>query len=502
MGTIDENSDKYDGYRRTLKYLGMFGGAQGVSMFLNMVRNKFASVMLGTAGLSIIALFNRTIQMFSDFTNLSLSFSAIRKMSDTYENGDVSAVEHCVKVIRSIACFTGVAGMLLMFLLSPLINRWIFDSNQYYMSRFLLLTPVIFFMAVSGGETAILRGIKQFSKVAFYNIVTAFMSLIVAVSLYWAMGIGGIFPAIFFIAFFQMCLLLYLSLPHYSYRVSPFSVKILKEGVGIVKLGAGFIYATILTSFALWLICALLSELGDGTTAGLFNTGFAMITLLPGILFASMDSEYFPRISGVAADFAVRDRMINEQVEIQLLLQSPCLMAFAVALTVLIPLLSAASFAPSIPMAQAAMFGMFMRTMTYPISFLALSKNDTLTFLIQESVYNFLMIVFVIAGYSLFGLLGVGIGISFVHATDFFVVYGIAKYKYGFVLSRNVVKFFMLQMPLFILVLFSSLTIKSGIYYWLAGISCVLVSSVVSIYMLQRQSKLFNVLLKRLKLKR
>lgn len=502
MNKIDENSGKYDGYRRTLKYLGMFGGAQGISMFLNMVRNKFASVMLGTAGLSLIALFSRTIQMFSDFTNLSLSFSAIRKMSDTYENGDTAAVEHCVKVVRSIACFTGLLGMLLMLMLSPLINSWIFGNNNYYILRFILLSPVVFFMAVSGGELAILRGIKQFSKVALYNIVTAFMSLIVAVSLYFAMGLGGIFPAIFFIAFFQMCILLYMSLQHYSYRVNIFSVKTLKEGSDIVRLGAGFIYATILTSFALWLICALLSNVGDGTTAGLFNTGFAMITLLPGILFASMDSEYFPRISGAASNCVARDRMINEQVEIQLLLQTPCLIAFTVALTLLIPLLFDVSFSPSIPMTQAAMLGMFMRTMTYPISFLALSKNDTVTFLIQEMVYNFLMVTFVIIGYSLLGLLGVGMGITIVHTIDFFVVYGIAKYKYGFVLSRRVGIFFVLQMPIFVLVLFSSLTLKSGVCYWLSGVLGVLVSSAVSVYMLQRQSKLFDVVLKRLKLRR
>ena len=55
-----------DSYGRAVKYLGIFGGAQGVSVLLGMVRNKFASIFLGAAGLGVISLYNRTIQLFSD----------------------------------------------------------------------------------------------------------------------------------------------------------------------------------------------------------------------------------------------------------------------------------------------------------------------------------------------------------------------------------------------------------------------------------------------------
>ena len=86
MGESNDNSVEQGSYGRTVKYLGIFGGAQGVSMLLNLLRNKVASVLLGVSGLSVIAIFNRTIQMFSDCTGLSLSFSAIRTMADAYEN--------------------------------------------------------------------------------------------------------------------------------------------------------------------------------------------------------------------------------------------------------------------------------------------------------------------------------------------------------------------------------------------------------------------------------
>ena len=150
MGETENGNISQGGYGRTVKYLGIFGGAQGVSMILNLVRNKFASVLLGVSGQSVIAIFNRTIQMFSDCTGLSLSFSAIRTMSDAYENADSQTVEHCVKVVRSVAFLTGLIGMLLMLSVTPFISDWIFGENhKYYLPRFLMLSPVVFFMAVS-----------------------------------------------------------------------------------------------------------------------------------------------------------------------------------------------------------------------------------------------------------------------------------------------------------------------------------------------------------------
>ena len=489
MGELNDNSVEQGSYSRTVKYLGIFGGAQGVSMLLNLVRNKVASVLLGVSGLSVIAIFNRTIQMFSDCTGLSLSFSAIRTMADTYENADTDDVLRCVKVVRSVAFLTGVVGMLLMLCVTPFISEWIFGENHaYYLPRFLMLAPVVFFMAISNGELAILRGVKQLNKVAVYTFATALISLLVAVPLYYIMGVGGIFPTILLTAFLQMCVLLYFSCPSYRYSVSPFSLALLREGWDMIKLGAGYIYASILASCAMWLICAMLSDIGDGETAGLFTAGLAMVTMLPGILFAALDSEYYPRLSGMAKRVSVRNGMVNEQVEVQLLIQSPVLIAFMVAMPLLIPLLYDSDFMPAVVMAQVAMLGMFMRTMTYPISFLPLASSDSLLFLGLESVYNVMLVLFVLAGYSSYSMLGIGMGVALTHIVDFVIVYTVARFKYGFSLSRRVVLYFIMQLPLMLAALSLSFVQLGGLFYWIGNGACVLLSSLVSIYFLHKYS--------------
>ena len=478
-----------DGYGRVIKYLGIFGGAQGLSILLNMVRTKIASILLGVAGQSVIALSNRTVQMFSDATGLSLSFSAIRALSDAYENADEAVVERCIKVVRSVALFTGLLGMLLMLIVTPYISDWIFEDNSaYYSGRFLALSPVVFFMAVSNGEIAILRGIRQLNKVAVYSVATSVISLLVAVPLYFFVGVGGVFPAIFATAFLQMSVLLYFSLPLYAYRAAPFSFALLREGIDIVKMGAGFIFSSIFSSFALWLICALLSDIGDGKSAGLFNTAIVMITMLPGVLFAALDSEYYPRLSGAVENVTLRNRMINEQVEVQLLVQSPLLVAFMVAMPLLVPLFYDGEFMPAVSMAQIALMGMFMRTMTYPVSFLTLAKSDTLLFVFLESIYNLLLVALVVAGYVTMGFVGVGAGIALAHTLDFLLVYGMLKFRYGLRLSGNVAKYFFMQLPLFVAMAIVVVGGFSGRSYWTMGAICTLLSLLLSIYFLKKQT--------------
>ena len=64
-----EKTEKNDSYSHILKYTGIFGGVQGLSILIGLVRNKFAAMLLGTAGMGLVALFNSTINMVVSAAN-------------------------------------------------------------------------------------------------------------------------------------------------------------------------------------------------------------------------------------------------------------------------------------------------------------------------------------------------------------------------------------------------------------------------------------------------
>lgn len=472
-------------YRRTIKYLGIFGGAQGLSVFLNMVRNKAASILLGTGGLGFIALYNRTLQMFSECTNLSLSFSAVRKLASVYENEDERAAEHCVKVIRSVALLTGIVGMLLFMLASPFISNWIFGKGTYYyLSRFLLLSPVVLFMAVSGGEVAVMRGVRKLNSLALYSVWTALSAVAVSVPLYMIRGLGGIFPSIFLIALSQMAGALYFTLKVYRYKVSPFSLKYLRDGVDMIKMGAGYIYSSILTSLSIWLVCKALSQMGDSSSTGLFSAGFAIICMLPSILFSALDSDYYPRLSGIFHRCKERNEVVNGQIEVHILIQAPLILGVIVLLPQLIPMLYSSDFEPALKMTQIAMFALLLNTVTYPLSFLPLSKGDSFTFLVQESIYNISFVVFIVFGYSQYGLSGVGVAMAMARLIDLVSASLIAHYKYSFRFSSRVKMYFFIHSMIYVVAAFAVFIMKGHYNRLLVSAACVACSILISLYML------------------
>ena len=494
----NKSSSSAGNYGRAIKYLGIFGGAQGLSVLLGMLRNKVASVLLGTVGFGVIALYNRTVQLFCDTTGLSLSLSAVRRMSDVYSNGEDEAVRHCVKVVRSIALLTGLAGMLLMMLCSPLLSQWMFDGAADCTWRLLFISPVVLFMAVSGGELAVLRGVKQPGRIAFYTVWTAVSATLVAVPLYYLFGMAAIIPVIFLVALLQMAGALYFSTTLYPYRANPFSRTLLREGVDIVKLGAGYIYTTVLVSVSLWYVYQAITRIGGEDATGLFSAGYILVGMLPSILFAAFDSDYYPRLSGIFARREERNAMINEHIEVHLLVQVPIILCVIVLLPWLFPLLFKYEFMQALQMTQVAVFALLFHIMTYPISFMPVSKGDTLTFAAQETVYNVAFVLLTLLGFKYYGWLGAGLGMALARVIDLAVVYSIARVRYGFRMSGKAVRMFSLALLAGVVVILPVLL--PGGFPWMHHLGAVVaaLSVVVSLRALLRHGNLFYSILKRI----
>ncbi len=495
----DKNNKKQGGYERAIKYMGIFGGTQSFSILLGIIKTKFAAKLIGASGLGIIAMYNRTLQMLSDSTNLSLSFSAIRHIVKAHEDGDEERLKHWIKVLRSWAFLTAIAGVVLSILLTPLLGEWNFEGNEYYTSRFFFLSPVVGFMAITASELAILKGVQRLYKVAMYTLWSSFFGLIISVPFYYFMGIAGIFPAIFLASLAQMVILLTYSLPLHKYQIAPFSKKILRDGVEMVKFGIGYIIAAMMGSGSMWFVCKMLHDIGNSITVGIYSTSYFLLMLLPGVLFAAIDSDFYPRLSASANDSKATNRLINEQAEVQLLIQAPILIAYSIALPILVPLFYDIELMAAVPMTQVAIFGMLVRTMTYPMSYLPLSRGNSKIYMLQEGIYDILFALFIILGYKSGGLLGVGMAMAAALIADWFVVYAITSNKYTFSFDKSVYTSFFLQATIFIAMTATMQQVAGGWSYWLTGGVFFAISALLSFYILSKKMSYVERLLNRIK---
>ena len=487
--------EKRNNYSHILKYTGLFGGVQGISILVGMIRNKIVAWLLGPEGMGLISLFNSTIKLVSDSTNLGLSMSAVREISDAYENEDEEKLNHAIKLIRSWSCLTASLGMFVCIAMSSWLDKWTFSWGDHTL-HFIFLSPVVALMALTGGETAILKGTRKLKQLALISVFNVVLSLFVVVPLYYIWGESAIVPTLFLLALIQMILTICFSYRLYPIKIS-FNRSQMSEGMGMVQLGISFVIAGILGSGADFVIRSFLNNVGSLDTVGLYNAGYVMTIIYAGMVFSAMETDYFPRLSGISGTGTILNDTVNKQIEVSLLLISPMLVAFMIGLPILLPLLYTGKFMPVLGMMQITVLAMYMRAIKLPISYLPLAKGDSLSYLLMESIYDIVVVALVMMCYHYWGLTGTGIALTTASVIDFIILTVYMRFKYGYALSTQVVKYAILQIPIGILA-YCLTFMEHGWQYWIGGIILTLVSAAISLRILHAKTKLWESLKKKL----
>jgi len=465
-------------YKHILKYTSIFGGVQGLNILIGLVRNKLVAVILGPQGMGLMALFNSSVRLIYDSTNLGIPVSAVKNISQAYDSGDEAAVKKYVQVVRSWTFLTALLGTLLCAIASPLFNNLSFTWGDHTL-HYLLLSPIVGMTAITGGETAILKGVRRLRDLATIQVATVISALVTSVPLYYYFGEPAIVPSLIIIALASMIITIV-----YSFRLYRPEWKIRKGDLGMgrsmIVLGIAFVIAGVLGSGADFAIRSFVSHTADLDTVGLYNAGFMMTMTYGGMVFSAMETDYFPRLSSQFANRHVRNNIINQQIEVSLLLISPMLTWFMICLPILLPLLYSGKFLPVIGMMQAIVFAMLMRAAKLPVAYIALAAGDSKSYLIIETTYYLFLIAAVMIGFSGWGLDGAGWAITITGIFDILQVYIYYSIRYKYRPTNRLFYYLSLQLPLLIAAYLITKT-DDAFLYWGLGIAVALISTIVSV---------------------
>ena len=490
--------EQSDSYNHILKYTGIFGGVQGLNILIGLVRNKIVAWLLGPGGMGLTALFNSTVNFISQATNLGISFSAVRHVSELFDHGDQQQLEHFIKVVRGWSLLTALLGMFVCILVGPLLSNYTFSWGDHTL-HFVLLSPAVGLMAITGGETAILKGARRLKSLAVIQVFTVIAALVLSVPLYYFFGQSAIVPVIVLMALFAMLITI-----HYSYRLYPLRLRgargILGQGMEMVRLGVAFVLAGIFGSGAEMLVRSYLNVTADLDVVGLYNAGFMLTVTYAGMVFSAMETDYFPRLSAVGNDSRILSDTVNRQIEVSMLIVSPMLATLIITLPILIPLLFSSEFMPVVAMGQVAVFSMYLKAISLPISYLLLARGNSLAYLVIEGVDSLFLVLFMIWGYNQWGLLGTGIALDLFYLLDLVIITLYTHFRYGYRLSLPVLQIIFIQLPLGLTV-YALTFIDNTLLYWVMGALLCFVSLVVSLYILHQKTSLWSALVSKTKSK-
>ena len=482
-------------YGQVLKYTGIFGGVQGLNVIVSLVRNKLAAVLLGPAGMGLVSLFNSTVAFISQATGFGISMSAVRHISELTESGDEAQRAYYIKVVRAWSLLAALLGVLVCVAIGPFLSSNTFAWGNHTL-HFILLAPAVGMIAVTAGETAILKGTRQLKPLVVVQTFTILATLILTVPAYYFFGQAGIVPVIVL-----MALVTLLFTVNYSWRLYPLQLSgskgILGDGMEMIRLGVAFTMAGIVGAGSEMLIRSWLNLQGDLDAVGLYNAGYMITVTYASMVFSAMEADYFPRLSAVNGDVAATNETVNKQTEVTLLIIAPMLVGMIVLLPVLTPLLLSEKFMPIVAMTQVAALAMFFKAITLPAAYITLARGYSLLYLSLETAYFIVFVLLMMYGYRHWGLLGTGIAITAANVFDFFMIHTVAYFRYGYKMSSAVMRYSAIHILIGLLAFFTTITVD-GFVYWVFGIGLSLVSLLFSLLILHQKTHLWAALMKRL----
>ena len=490
-----KKEDSKDRYSHILRYTGLFGGVQGLNILIGIVRNKLVAMILGPNGMGLISLFNSTIKLVSDSTSFGISMSAVRNISEDFDRQNIEKLEADVALVRSWSFLTALLGMFVCIASSPLLSSFTFSWHGHTL-HFIFLSPIVAMTAITGGELAVLKGVRRLKALAGISVYSVIGALLVSVPLYYIYKEKAIVPSLVIMAFIQMALTIAVSYKIFPLRLS-LSRSVLRQGYSMIRLGIAFVFAGILGSGADFVIRSYISNVAGIDTVGLFNAGYMLTMTYVGTVFSAMETDFFPRLSGVSSLGFTFNRTVSNQIEVMLLLVSPLLVVFTFTLPILLPLLYTGKFLPALGMIQIIVLAMYFRALKLPVEYIPLAKGDSLSYLFLEAFYDIVLVVLVIILFRKFGLTGAGIAVTLAGIIDFIVVFIYARLRYAYKPTAGIVKYTLIQLPIGLLA-YASTWIADPRLYWSIGALLAILSMTASLSILRKKTRLWAALMRKL----
>ena len=412
-------------YKRLLKVTTLFGSVQGLNILMNLIRAKLAAMLLGPAGIGLNSIYNETREFIHSTTNLGMDQSGTREIAKSTGAPDLA---DSVTLTRSWIMLLAVFGMLATAVFAyPL--SWMLFSDGDHTWQIVALSPAVAFSTLTCGELTVLRGLQQMKTIAGVSVLHVVLGVLTTIPLYYIWGMDGIIGALVL-----MTLSLAIVTMIYSYRIHPpkfcFVKAFLAKGRQMLVLGMSFVIAGFIANLGKLAVKAYINVNGSLDDVGLYSAGLTLTLMISNVVFASLENEFYPRLSSIFTDKTQRYLAIVRQMKVGLAIIIPITIVAIVLMPWIVPILLSDEFSTIVPMAQIASLGLIFRALYLPAALVPMAAGESKIYLLLQAVSYVSFVPAIILGYHFGGITGTGIGLLVNHFMDVVVNMAVLKWRY------------------------------------------------------------------------
>ncbi len=418
-------------YGQILKSSAIIAGSSAVNIGIGIIRTKAMALLLGPSGIGLMGIYGSILNLAQSIAGMGIQSSGVRQIAEAVGSGATARIARTVVVLRRIAILLGVVGAVLLVLFSKQISIFTFGSDQHT-TAVAALSLAVFFASVSGGQGALIQGMRRISDMARMGVLGALFGTLISIPLIYFYRENGIVPSLVAIAAMTV-----LTSWWYSRKVKietqPLSMpELRKETSALLKLGIAFNASGILTMGAAYAIRLIVLRKISFEAAGLYQSAWALGGLYVGFILQAMGADFYPRLTGVARDNSECNRLVNEQAQISLLLAGPGVLATMTFAPLVIALFYTTRFAAAVEPLRWICFGMALRVIAWPMGFIIVAKGMQTIFFWTEVAATIVHVGLALLLVSHFGLTGAAMAFFGLYIWHGVLIYIIVRQLSGF----------------------------------------------------------------------
>jgi antigen flippase len=384
-------------YAQIIKSSSIIGGAAVIGLLLGMVRIKFTALLIGAVGTGLAANFSALQGFIGTLAGLGIQSSAVREVASAYAEGDQKKIAETILTLRRVCLLSGLLGMITMMLLSPLLSRIIFGTNQYQLD-IAALGVVILLSNITGGQMALMQGTRRIADIARMQIISALIGTVVGISFYFWLGLSGIVPALVAMALLALILSFRFSRLVPVNKTQMTWMQSLMAAKGMVRLGMAIMWTGLLGSAVSLATNTLITQQFSLQAVGIYSCALAMSGMFVNYVLGAMGADYYPRLVGAALDKESINRLVNEQIETGLLLAAPGLLATMTFSPWIIHFIYTEEFLPAVGLLQLLIIGCLGRVISWPLGYVSLALGKSKWYLAVETASEFIHFLLILIG--------------------------------------------------------------------------------------------------------